>query len=297
MFSPAAATASSRATRRLAVAGARLASPARVSSVSIASSARNRGQGREFRGQPLARESARCSCSAGCGLMRSTRGGAIYYDRESIRSWASIARYRRHYLPANGRFTEDIELHPIAFDRADTDERVLHGQHPQHPDDVSVHEGLSIRAIVQYNSQQRRVLTDFLGSYELRPGTVVYAGYERLRKARVPRRAVDRATGPVCRHRARALIQSVVSASFLTASTGTEVPAPHRLRPSVKSTRDSLLQSCGAGLQACTAGRHRFAGLKPCPTSAVWSRHKGPLCLNAAPATAVSSPRSLKIAR
>ena len=38
----------------------------------------------------------------------------------------------------------------------------------------------AVRAIVQYDSQQHRVLTDFLGSYDLRPGTVVYAGYGSL---------------------------------------------------------------------------------------------------------------------
>jgi hypothetical protein len=42
----------------------------------------------------------------------------------------------------------------------------------------------ALRAIVQYDSQQERVLTDFLGSYELRPGTVVYAGYGSLYEKR-----------------------------------------------------------------------------------------------------------------
>ena len=37
-----------------------------------------------------------------------------------------------------------------------------------------------LRAIVQYDSSRYRVLTDFLSSYELRPGTVVYAGYGSL---------------------------------------------------------------------------------------------------------------------
>jgi hypothetical protein len=35
-------------------------------------------------------------------------------------------------------------------------------------------------AIVQYDSSQHRVLTDLLGSYELLPGTVAYAGYGSL---------------------------------------------------------------------------------------------------------------------
>jgi hypothetical protein len=37
-----------------------------------------------------------------------------------------------------------------------------------------------LRAIVQYDSSRHRVLTDFLGSFELLPGTVAYAGYGSL---------------------------------------------------------------------------------------------------------------------
>jgi hypothetical protein len=39
---------------------------------------------------------------------------------------------------------------------------------------------LSLRAIVQYDSSRHRILTDLLGSWELRPGTVAYAGYGSL---------------------------------------------------------------------------------------------------------------------
>ena len=42
----------------------------------------------------------------------------------------------------------------------------------------------SLRAIPQYDSSRRRVLTDFLSSYEPRPGTVVYAGYGSLLEQR-----------------------------------------------------------------------------------------------------------------
>ena len=42
----------------------------------------------------------------------------------------------------------------------------------------------ALRAIVQYESQRHRVLTDFLGSYEPRPGTVVYIGYGSLYEKR-----------------------------------------------------------------------------------------------------------------
>jgi hypothetical protein len=36
---------------------------------------------------------------------------------------------------------------------------------------------LFLRAIVQYDSSRHEVLTDFLASWELLPGTVAYAGY------------------------------------------------------------------------------------------------------------------------
>ena len=37
-----------------------------------------------------------------------------------------------------------------------------------------------VRAILQHDSSRRRVLGDFLASYELVPGTVVHAGYGSL---------------------------------------------------------------------------------------------------------------------
>ena len=37
---------------------------------------------------------------------------------------------------------------------------------------------------MQFDSSRHRVLTDFLSSYELRPGTVVYAGYGSLLERR-----------------------------------------------------------------------------------------------------------------
>jgi hypothetical protein len=52
-----------------------------------------------------------------------------------------------------------------------------------------------VRAITQFDSSRRRVLGDFLGSYELMPGTVVHAGYGSLweRQDLDPYRATARA--------------------------------------------------------------------------------------------------------
>jgi hypothetical protein len=38
----------------------------------------------------------------------------------------------------------------------------------------------SVRAIERYDSSQKRVLMDYLGSFEFVPGTVAYAGYGAL---------------------------------------------------------------------------------------------------------------------
>ena len=37
-----------------------------------------------------------------------------------------------------------------------------------------------VRGTVQYDSSRAQVLTDFLASYEMRPGSVLYAGYGSL---------------------------------------------------------------------------------------------------------------------
>ena len=79
---------------------------------------------------------------------------------------------------------EDVEYTHIAFDRPSTGERVYTVNIVNTRTTYQFSKEFAIRAIVQYDSQQRRVLTDFLGSYELRPGTVVYAGYGSLYEKR-----------------------------------------------------------------------------------------------------------------
>ena len=68
----------------------------------------------------------------------------------------------------------------VSFDRADNGEPVY---------DVSIlntrtiyqfNKYFFLRGILQFDSQRKRVLTDFLASYELRPGTVLFAGYGSL---------------------------------------------------------------------------------------------------------------------
>lgn len=62
-----------------------------------------------------------------------------------------------------------------------------------------------VRAVGQFDSSRRRVLADFLASYELSPGTVVHAGYG-----------------------ARAVLQGVVPGALLIAATSRPAAFPSR---------------------------------------------------------------------
>ena len=111
-------------------------------------------------------------------------GDAVYYDEIDPFLGKSVNVSAGALFQPNGRFSEDIEYTHIAFDRPTTDERVYTVNIVNTRTTFQFSKEFAIRAIVQYDSQQRRVLTDFLGSYELRPGTVVYAGYGSLYEKR-----------------------------------------------------------------------------------------------------------------
>ncbi len=111
-------------------------------------------------------------------------GPATYYDEvDPFQGSRPQARSARLFQP-NGRFTQDIEGTHIAFDRESTGERVYTVNILNTRTTYQFSKEFAIRGIVQYDSQETRVLTDFLGSYELRPGTVVYAGYGSLYQKR-----------------------------------------------------------------------------------------------------------------
>lgn len=107
-------------------------------------------------------------------------GGAIFYDRESPFAGRSRTLSAGTTLQPTGRFSEQVSYTRVAFDRADTGAReyTIDILNTRTTYQFSSH--LFVRGIAQYDSGQRRVLTDLLGSYELRPGTVVYAGYGAL---------------------------------------------------------------------------------------------------------------------
>jgi hypothetical protein len=83
-------------------------------------------------------------------------------------------------LQPGGRLSQRLEFRRVAFDRKSTGERVYDLDIIYSRTTYQFSRQFFVRGIVQSDSSRYRVLTDFLASYELRPGTVVYAGYGSL---------------------------------------------------------------------------------------------------------------------
>jgi hypothetical protein len=68
----------------------------------------------------------------------------------------------------------------VDFSRRDTGEKVYDVHVINLRNTYQFNKQFLLRAITQYDSSRRRVLGDFLASYELVPGTVVHLGYGSL---------------------------------------------------------------------------------------------------------------------
>ena len=107
-------------------------------------------------------------------------GSSLYYDEEDPFVGRTVESAAGATLQPGGRFSEDVEFRHIVFDRPNGGGRLYTVNVVNTRTTYQFSREFAVRAIVQYDSQQHRVLTDFLGSYDLRPGTVVYAGYGSL---------------------------------------------------------------------------------------------------------------------
>ena len=76
--------------------------------------------------------------------------------------------------------SQALSYQRVEFDRASTGARVYDLDIVYSRTTYQFSRQFFVRAIAQFDSSRYRVLTDFLSSYELRPGTVVYAGYGSL---------------------------------------------------------------------------------------------------------------------
>jgi hypothetical protein len=107
-------------------------------------------------------------------------GDAVYYDDVNPFQGSSNDNQIGFTLQPSGRFSQALSVRRIDFDRKSTGEDVYDVDIIYSRTTYQFSRQFFVRGILQYDSSQSRVLSDFLASYELRPGTVVFAGYGSL---------------------------------------------------------------------------------------------------------------------
>jgi hypothetical protein len=108
------------------------------------------------------------------------QGLSVFYDPVAPYPGRSRDSRAGFTLQPNGRFSQGLEYRRVAFDRESTGERVYDLDIVNSRTTYQFTRSFFLRALLQYDSSRSQVLTDFLSSYELRPGTVVYVGYGSL---------------------------------------------------------------------------------------------------------------------
>ncbi|MGH9371603.1 MAG: DUF5916 domain-containing protein [Vicinamibacterales bacterium] len=107
-------------------------------------------------------------------------GASVFYDSaEPFQGRVQDVRTGVTLQPS-GRLSQGFTYRHVAFDRESTGERVYDLDIVYSRTTYQFSRQFFVRSIVQFDSSRHRVLTDFLSSYELRPGTVVHAGYGSL---------------------------------------------------------------------------------------------------------------------
>jgi hypothetical protein len=110
---------------------------------------------------------------------QTTFGHSVFYDPVD----PYLGRHRTYTadvtLQPSSRLSQSASYNRVEFDRMSGD-RVYTVNVLNTRSTFQLNREFFLRAIVQYNSARHRVLTDFLASWELLPGTVAYAGYGSL---------------------------------------------------------------------------------------------------------------------
>jgi hypothetical protein len=107
-------------------------------------------------------------------------GAAVFYDPEEPFQGSTTNGRAGITLQPSGRLSQALTYNRVDFRRASTGERVYDVDIIYSRTTYQFSRQFFIRGIAQYDSSRYRVLTDFLASYELRPGTVAYLGYGSL---------------------------------------------------------------------------------------------------------------------
>jgi hypothetical protein len=107
-------------------------------------------------------------------------GPSVFYDKVDPFQGHRRSFNARIGLQPNSKLNYNFSYTFVHFERRDTGEKVYDVYVVNLRNTYQFTPQFLIRAIVQYDSSRRRVLGDFLASYELVPGTVVHAGYGSL---------------------------------------------------------------------------------------------------------------------
>jgi len=104
-------------------------------------------------------------------------GRSIFYDAVSPYLGRSRSYSADVSLQPSARFNQSVSYNRVEFDRVSDGTRVYTVNVLNTRTTFQFDKRFFLRAIVQHDSSRHTVLTDFLASFELRPGTVAYAGY------------------------------------------------------------------------------------------------------------------------
>jgi hypothetical protein len=110
---------------------------------------------------------------------------AIYYDPVTPFQGRSRSYKVGFTFQPNSKFNENITFNNVTFNRASNGERVFDVNILNTRSTYQFNKHFFLRAIAQYDSSTRRILTDFLASYEIVPGSVMHAGYGSLIEKRI----------------------------------------------------------------------------------------------------------------
>jgi Domain of unknown function (DUF5916)/Carbohydrate family 9 binding domain-like len=107
-------------------------------------------------------------------------GPAVYYDAVEPFQGDRRSINARVGLQPNAKLNYNLSYTFVHFERQETREKVFDVHVVNLRNTYQFTPQFLVRAILQHDSSRRRVLGDFLASYELVPGTVVHAGYGSL---------------------------------------------------------------------------------------------------------------------
>jgi len=111
---------------------------------------------------------------------RASLGRSIFYDDVDPYLGDSRSFSLQVGLQPSARLNQTVAYDRVEFDRLRDGSRVYTVNVLNTRTTFQFNRHFFLRALVQYDSSRQQVLTDFLASWELLPGTVAYAGYGSL---------------------------------------------------------------------------------------------------------------------